>query len=109
MLRKIAYYSNAFDIQEFTDTTRGIMATEVNEIKENDFGNIQHKDAIAPIIVKAGQATDFIYKVTGIISEQADEINAIVTRTKIKDRISKIYELGGDIQYSGMETMKKSL
>lgn len=34
--------------------------------------------------------------------EQAKEINAIETRTKIKDKMSKIAEFGGKIQYCGM-------
>ncbi len=46
--------------------------------------------------------TNFIYKVTGISMEQAEEINAIETRTKIKDKMSKIVEFGGKIQYCGM-------
>ena len=52
--------------------------------------------------MNAGTTTNFIYKVTGITSEQADEINAIDTRTKIKDKMAKIAEYGGSVKYCGM-------
>lgn len=56
----------------------------------------------APTLLNAGLTTNFIYKVSGITSEQADEINAIDTRTKIKDRMAKIAEYGGSIEYCNM-------
>lgn len=38
----------------------------------------------------------------GISKEQAEEINFIDTKTKIKDRILKILELGGTMEYCDM-------
>ena len=52
--------------------------------------------------MNAGKTTNFIYRVDGITHEQANEINAIETRNKIKDRMAKIREYGGKITYSGM-------
>ena len=56
----------------------------------------------APTLLNAGITTNFIYKVIGITSEQAEEINMIDARTKIKDRIAKILEYGGSVKYYGM-------
>ena len=53
----------------------------------------------APTLFNASGATNFKYVVTGITEAQMEEINAIDTRTKIIDRIAKIYEYGGRIQF----------
>lgn len=53
----------------------------------------------APTLFNASGATNFKYIVSGISIEQMNEINVIDTRTKIMDRISKIYELGGNIKF----------
>lgn len=57
----------------------------------------------APTLLNAGKTTNFIYKVTGITTQQAQKINAIDTPTKIKDRVKAIKEFGGSICYGGME------
>lgn len=54
----------------------------------------------AQTLLNAGKTTNFIYKVTGITTQQ---INAIDASTKIKDRIKAIKEFGGSICYEGME------
>ena len=51
----------------------------------------------APTLFNASGATNFKYRVEGISNEQMEEINAIDTRSKIVDRIAKIYEYGGNI------------
>lgn len=53
----------------------------------------------APTLLNASGATNFVYLVEGISLEQMEEINAINTRTKILDRINKIFQLGGSITY----------
>lgn len=56
----------------------------------------------APTLLNAGKTTNFIYKVEGITHGQANEINTIETRNKIKDRVAKIREYGGKVTYVGM-------
>lgn len=120
LLGEIASHSGSFELEEIANFANGIKVTKIkapstdttdismqiedtmtNRVRNVGF-SIKSEVGNFPTLVNAGQTTNFIYKVTGITSEQADEINAIDTRTKIKDRIAKIYELGGDIQYSGM-------
>lgn len=45
----------------------------------------------APTLINATGATNFIYEVEGLSDEQIDSINAIETRTKIKDRMDRIF------------------
>ncbi len=45
----------------------------------------------APTLINATGATNFIYEVEGLSAEQIDSINAIDTRTKIKDRMDRIF------------------
>ena len=45
----------------------------------------------APTLINATGATNFIYEVEGLSDEQIDSINAIDTRTKIKDRMERIF------------------
>ncbi|MDE6253597.1 MAG: HpaII family restriction endonuclease [Lachnospiraceae bacterium] len=59
----------------------------------------------APILLNAGKTTNFIYKVEGVDKEQLEEINAIDTRNKIKDRMTKIKECGGKITFSRMSNV----
>lgn len=58
---------------------------------------------LTPTLLNAGKTTNFIYKVTGITTQQTQKINAIDTPTKIKDRVKAIKEMGGSICYEGME------
>lgn len=53
----------------------------------------------APTLLNASGATNFVYEVIGLTGEQATAINNINSRTKILDRIRKIYELGGTLNY----------
>lgn len=64
-----------------------------------------------PTLLNASGNTNFIYKVIGLSSYSMDEINSIKTRTKLKDRIEKIYELGGNLVFDRIEktTMQYNL
>lgn len=53
----------------------------------------------APTLFNASGATNFKYLVTGITPDQMVEINSIDTRSKIVDRLTKIYEYGGKIKF----------
>lgn len=52
-------------------------------------------------LFNAGTTTNFIYKIKGIrnISSISGEINSINTKFKIKDRLSKIKDNQGDLEY----------
>lgn len=44
-----------------------------------------------PTLINATGATNFIYEVTGLTDEQIDDINAIETKSKIRDRMQRIF------------------
>lgn len=59
----------------------------------------------ASTLLNAGKTTNFIYKVTDLklSNSQIQEINYINTRSKIKDRIEKLKELGGNLFLEKLE------
>ena len=93
LLKEIASHSGSFELEEIANFANGIRVTKI-KAPSTDTTDISMQ--IEDI------HTNFIYKVSGISIEQAEEINAIETRTKIKDKMSKIAEFGGKIQYCGM-------
>lgn len=60
----------------------------------------------ASTLLNAGKTTNFIYKIdeANILNTQIDEINAINTRSKIKDRIVKIKDLSGTLDFITTES-----
>ncbi len=60
----------------------------------------------ASTLLNAGKTTNFIYKITGerLTNEQIATINAIESRSKIKDRIEKIKEYSGRLVYTKAES-----
>jgi type II restriction enzyme len=60
----------------------------------------------ASTLLNAGKTTNFIYKVNkaSFTTKQITQINAIDTRSKIKDRIEKIKELKGKLQFNKPES-----
>ena len=121
LLQEIANHSGSFELEEVAEFANGIKVTkikapssdttdismQIEDIHTNYIRNvgfsIKSEVGNAPTLLNAGKTTNFIYKVTGITSEQAREINAIDTPTKIKDRVKAIKEFGGSISYAGME------
>ena len=84
--------SDITDIKmELHDTNTGIDQTMGFSIKSYIGG--------PPTLLNASGATNFIYEVTGISSEKANEINNIETREKILDRITSIFSNGGKLTY----------
>lgn len=120
LLSEIAIHSGSFELEDVAKFANGIKVTkikapstdttdismQIEDIHTNYIRNvgfsIKSEIGNAPTLLNAGLTTNFIYKVTGISSAQANEINAIDTRTKIKDKMSKIAEYGGNIEYCGM-------
>lgn len=60
----------------------------------------------ASTLLNAGKTTNFIYKVNklNLTAKQIVEINGIDTRSKIKDRIEKLKELKGKLQFENTES-----
>jgi len=56
-----------------------------------------------PTLLNASGNTNFIFKVVGLDNSRIDEVNKIKTRTKIKDRIEKIHQLGGKLEFFKIE------
>lgn len=113
VLKDICIYSGNFvfeEIGQFPDNFKVtiIKTPEIYSTKEKDEHIIskqplKQENEYVPILIKAEKNTNFIYKVDGITSEQAEEINAVETRTKIKDRIKMIRNLGGIFTYFDMD------
>ena len=114
-LNEIAQYSKLFSVirknsdNNFNTTILNIRTDNVMQIQDIHTNYAKHIEfsmksemGNAPILLNANKITNFIYRVDGITHEQANEINAIETRNKIKDRMAKIREYGGKITYSGM-------
>ena len=121
LMRKISQYSGSFELEEIADFANGIKVTKLKapstdttdislKVKDIHTNSIQHvgfsiKSEVghSPTLLNAGQTTNFIYRVKGISAEQAEMINNIDTKTKIKDRIKKIKDFGGTLEYAGMQ------
>lgn len=60
----------------------------------------------ASTLLNAGKTTNFIYKVSGVdlSDSQIQEINAIDSRSKIKDRIARVGELYGRLEFLRTES-----
>lgn len=120
LLQEISVHSGSFELEEIAKFANGIKVTkikapssdttdismQIQDIHTNYIRNvgfsIKSEVGSAPTLLNAGQTTNFIYKVNGITIEQAEEINAIDTTTKIKDRIKAIKGFGGTISYADM-------
>lgn len=71
--------------------------------KENEGFGIKSYLGSKPTLLNASGNTNFIFKINGLNKKYIDEINAIDTATKLKDRLNKIEELGGNFEYIGAE------
>lgn len=80
-------------------------------IKENEGFGIKSYLGNKPTLLNASGNTNFIFEVKGITCDKIDEINEIDTKTKLKDRLEYIEELGGNLIYKGAEkeTMEYNL
>lgn len=120
LLEEIAVHSGSFEVEEVSSFVNGIKVTKLkapstdttditmqiqdvytNLVRKVGF-SIKSEVGNAPTLLNAGKTTNFIYKVDGLNWEQAKEINAIETKTKIHDRMEKIREYGGKISYADM-------
>ena len=65
----------------------------------------------ASTLLNPSSATNFIYKIEGLDTKHIVEINAIDTRSKVRDRLSAIVAKGGKFSYAGIasDTFTKNL
>ena len=70
-----------------------------------EFGfSIKSKLGSPPTLLNAAHATNFIYEIQGNISkQQIEEINAIDTSSKLKDRINKLFHFNCRLKYVRVE------
>ena len=72
-------------------------------VKENEGFGIKSYLGSKPTLLNASGNTNFVFKINGLNKSYLDEINAIDTTTKLKDRITKIEGFGGNFEYIGAE------
>ena len=72
-------------------------------VKQNEGFGIKSYLGSKPTLLNASGTTNFIFRINGLEKSFLDEINAISTATKLKDRIGKIEQLGGSFEYVGAE------
>ncbi|MDD4847993.1 MAG: HpaII family restriction endonuclease [Bacteroidales bacterium] len=67
--------------------------------------NLKSQLGAASTLLKAGKTTNFIYDIQNVSlsASQIETINQIDSSSNIKDRISEIERLGGQLQYKTME------
>lgn len=53
-------------------------------------------------LLNASGATNFRYRIKGLTGAQIGQINHIEGRSKLRDRLAKVADLGGQIEFSGM-------
>ena len=121
LIDKIKDSSQTFDIPEFkiiqdtlgfnvikggnSNQKADILLDIENDLlsKENEGFGIKSYLGSKPSLLNASGNTNFIFKINGINKSFIDEINAIDTAIKLKDRINKIEEYGGKFEYIGAE------
>ena len=92
-----------------SDIVLGIQNDEID--KKNDGFGIKSYLGSKPTLLNASGNTNFIFRIDNFDASKIDEVNAIDTRTKLKDRILFIDKFGGKFQYIGAEkeTMEHNL
>lgn len=109
-----------FEISEAQDILDDLLCTSIkakNSSKADIEAEIYDRisDTIVPLgfsvksivggastLLNAGKTTNFIYKVSGLNDKVINEINSINTKSKIQDRIKKIIDNGGKIEFKEM-------
>lgn len=91
------------------DIQLDISNKEINS-KNEGFG-IKSYLGSKPTLLNASGNTNFIFEIKGVDCSKMDEINAIDTKTKLKDRIHFIEAIGGSLNFIGAEkeTMEYNL
>ena len=76
----------------------------INQSAELGFSIKSHLGGDSTLL-NAGKTTNFVYKITGFKGSTSDikRINAIDTRSKIKDRLDEVEKLGGKLKFLTLE------
>lgn len=79
--------------------------------KQNESFGIKSYLGNKPTLLNASGNTNFIFRIDDFDDSKIDEVNAINSRTKLKDRILFIEQFGGKFKYLGAEkeTMEHNL
>ena len=72
--------------------------------KENEGFGIKSYLGSKPTLLNASGNTNFIFAVKNLTVEHIDIVNSINSRNKLKDRLKKIGELGGELLFHKVET-----
>ncbi len=78
------------------------IANEELSLENEGFG-IKSYLGSKPTLLNASGNTNFIFELKGISLAEMEQINAISSRTKLKDRLLLIKKLGGILEFSGAE------
>jgi DNA (cytosine-5)-methyltransferase 1 len=72
--------------------------------KENEGFGIKSYLGSKPTLLNASGNTNFIFEILNFEPSKIDVVNSINTRTKLKDRIKKIHDLGSTFRFNKIET-----
>lgn len=73
--------------------------------RDHEIGfSIKSKLGSPATLLNASGATNFTYKITGLDTRKVKKINAIDTKSKIRDRLSAIRKAGGTFAFYGVES-----
>ncbi|MCM1172574.1 MAG: HpaII family restriction endonuclease [Clostridium sp.] len=104
-LEDIAKFANEIKVTKIkapsddtTDISMQIQDIHTNYVCDVGF-SIKSEVGNSPTLLNAGKTTNFIYRVEGITNKQAEEINNINSKNKIMDRMAKIREYGGIMEF----------
>lgn len=84
-----------------SDILLDISNNQIN--KKNEGFGIKSYLGSKPTLLNASGNTNFLFKVHDFDKTKLDEVNAIDTKHKLKDRLQFIYGFGGSLQYDGAE------
>ena len=82
LLEKISEYCGCFNIEEIPGTVSDVRVIKIKASAQRERNSLK----CAPMLLKADETTNFIYKISGLIEEQAREINSIDTKSKSRTR-----------------------
>lgn len=102
ILEDIAIYSGEFIADRKNTDSRIVMTMLKKSSSEEKNVSVKSEATNVPVLISAGEKINFVYKVSGITAEQAQQINTIDMKIQIKDRMNRIKELGGSLQYVDM-------
>ena len=129
LLYEIRANANSFELTQIEDFANGILVfkikapssdkTDIQMRVEDLYTNTQQDVGFsikselgsAPTLLNASRATNFVFTVRGLRPDDVERINAIESRTKIRDRIGSIYASRGSFSFlrTANETFEDNL